>query len=475
MATNVSDPFLRELPPPPLLPTWNGRRPGEVVKMRAAELPGVVALPVRALMPDLPEPIWAPDPTFGPTDLEVIRERTREQVVAMDWSKIERGRAVNLIANPHGFQLEGEAYVVMLEEIARHVRDTTGGRVRLRIAESMGHVENPDWVKLFDLPGRFGDVEECPQIGPGRRIDTRLGDMYVTRKLFDAPSFIHTHVTEMREGYLHRMLDRLHKPFGMAYARLETRSAYHFGFGPRTGQMVARSIFDSDFIQQRYTGTVVLDTTSEGVVGVHGDNDLDALDRRMAVHILRNYGTLMRMLAEVEDCLAVFDGHGCSVYTYGGGIAFDNLLCADTDFLDLDNLALLAVGSESRGEGLTMGSNPAIRAIVINYMAGGVPQQFIFDRYPVHVAGDTVYRWLLSDPSNTYLERVAQPHADLPTAIAAASARHGSDQLMIFDYTPGAFRLSEKLGRHLLERAPDVRAAVEAESLPKWLGQRGLA
>jgi hypothetical protein len=434
----------------------------------------VVALPVRALMPDLPEPIWAPDPAFGPTDLGVIREQTRASVGAMDWSKIESGRRVNLIANPHGFQLEGEAYVVMLEEIARHVRETTGGLVRLRIAESMGHVENPDWVKIFDLPGRFGDVAECPQIGPGRRIETRLGDMYVTKKLFDAPCFIHTHVTEMREGYLHRMLDRLLKPFGMAYARLETRSAYHFGFGPRTGQMVARSIFDSDFIQQRYTGTVVLDTTSEGVVGVHGDNDLDALDKRLAVGILRNYGTLMRMLAEVEDCLAVFDGHGCSVYTYGGGIAFDNLLCADTDFLDLDNLALLSAGSDRRGDGLTMGNNPAIRAIVINYMAGGVPQQFIFDHYPVHVAGDQVYRWLINDPSNTYLERVARPHADLSTAIAEASARHGSDNLMIFDYTPGAFRLTEKLGRHLLDRAPEVVAVVEAEYLPKWLEQRDL-
>jgi hypothetical protein len=393
----------------------------------------------------------------------------------MDWSIIQSGRRVNLLANPHGFQLEGEAYVVMLEEIAHHIRETSGARVRLRIAESMGHVENPHWVELFDLPGRFGDVEECPQIGPGTRIDTRLGDMYVTKKLFDAPYFVHTHVTEMREGYLHRMLDRLLKPFGMGYARLETRSAYHFGFGPRTGQMVARSIFDSDFVQQRYTGTVVLDTTSEGVIGVHGDNDLDALDKRLAVNVLRNYGTLMRMLAEVDECLALFDGHGCSVYTYGGGIAFDNLLCADTDFLDLDNLALLSVGSERKGDGLTMGSNPAIRAIVINYMAGGVPQQFIWDHYPVHVAGDQVYRWLLSDPSNTYLEKRATPHADLATAVAAASEQHGTENLMIFDYTAGAFRLSEKLGRHLLDRAPEVVAAVESEYLPKWLEQRDLA
>ncbi|WP_165614160.1 hypothetical protein, partial [Mycolicibacterium holsaticum] len=42
------------------------------------------------------------------------------------------------------------------------------------------------------------------------------------------------------------------KPFGMAYTRLETRSAYHFGYGPRTGQLVARAVFDSDFVQQRY-------------------------------------------------------------------------------------------------------------------------------------------------------------------------------------------------------------------------------
>jgi len=471
---SASDVFLRDLPPPPLLPTWNGRRPGEVVTTRGADLPGVVALPVRALMPELPEPIWAANPAFGPTDVEVIRARTREAVAAMDWSKIESGRHVNLLANPHGFQLDGEAYVVMLEEIAHHVRETTGARVRLRIAESMGHIENPNWVKIFDLPGRFGDVAECPQIGPGTRVDTLLGDMFVTRKLFDAPYFIHTHVTEMREGYLHRMLDRLLKPFGMGYARLETRSAYHFGFGPRTGQMVARAIFDSDFIQQRYTGTVVLETTSEGVVAVHGDNDLNSLDRRLAGDILRNYGTLMRMLAEIDDCLAVFDGHGCSVYTYGGGIAFDNLLCADTDFLDLDNLALLSVDASPGKAGLTMGSNEAIKGIVINYMAGGVPQQFVWDRYPVHVAGQQVYRWLINDPSNTYLERVAVPHADLPTAIAEASAQHGTDRLMIFDQTPGAFRLSEELGRHLLDRAPEVVAAVESEYLPKWLKQRNL-
>ena len=472
-----SEPFRRDLAPPPLLPTWNKRRPAEVVTQRVADLPDMVALPVRAVTPALPAPIWAPDPAFGPTDVEAIRVRTRDVVRAMDWSKIGRDTRVNLLANPHGFFLCGDAYVAMLEEIAAHVRVVTGARVRLRIAESMGHVENPDWMRIFDLPGRFGDAAECPQIGKGTRVATRLGDFWVTHNLFSGDYFIHTHVTEMREGYLHRMLDRLYKPFGMGYTRLETRSAYHIGFGPRTGQLVARAVFGSDFIQQRYTGTVVLDTTSEGVIGVHGDNDLAALDRRLAAGILRHYGTLIRLFAAIDECVTVFDGHGCGIYTYGGGIAFDNLLCADVDFLDLDNLALLsamAAQGERKHDGLLMGSNPAIKAIVINYMAGGVPEQFVWDQYPTLVVGEPVYRWLITDPSNTYLAERATVLPDLPAALEQACAIAGTDKVIAFDRTPGAFRVSESMGRHLLAHAPAVAADVEHNRLPKWLAQRHL-
>eukprot|EP01035_Chromulina_nebulosa_P011372 gene11372-15208_t len=39
----------------------------------------------------------------------------------------------------------------------------------------------------------------------------------------------------------------------------------------------------------------------------------------------------------------------------------------------------------------------------------------------------------------------------------------------------GAFRVSRKLGEHLMSRAPQVRDRVENEFLPKWLRQRGLA
>ncbi|HJN52794.1 MAG: hypothetical protein QGI68_14865 [Pseudomonadales bacterium] len=474
MPMTTTDPLLRDLTPPPFQRVWNGNRPDQLITERAADLPGVVALPVRELVPDLPRPIWSQMEDFGPTDLTELREQTRAVVQGMDWSAIEKRKTVHLLANPHGFSYSGEAYVAMLEEIAAHLRTERQARVKLRIAESMGHIDNPDWVSIFNLEKRFDDVKEVPQIGPGSKIDTRLGDMYVSKGLFRSPYFVHTHVTDLREAYLHRMVDRLYKPFGMGYARLETRSAYHFGYGPRTGQMVSRAVFESDFIQKRYTGTVVLNTTSEGVIGVEGDNDLRALDRRLSEGMLRNYGTLMRLLGEIDACIPVLDGHGCSVYTYGGGLTFSNLLYADTDFFDLDNLALSAHRSSETEPGLFMGGGDAIKSIVINYMAGGVPYHSSLQHFSLHVASQQAYKWLINEPSNCYVENLATVHDGLRDAVRAAREETGCEELMVFDYTPGAFRVTEGLARHLLDCAPRVVENVERHLLPKWMAQRKL-
>jgi hypothetical protein len=340
----------------------------------------------------------------------------------------------------------------------------------------MGHIENPDWVKIYDLDARFGKVREVPQIDRGVEIDTRIGRFWLNRPLFAGDYFIHTHVTEMREGYLHRMVDRLYKPFGMGYARIETRSAYHFGYGPRTGQIVARAVFESDFVQQRYVATVALDTTSEGVVDVDADNDLEALNRRLSRNILRNYGILMRLLAEIEDVVVVFDGHGCFIYSYAGGMAFDNLLYAAVDFLDLDNLALLS-GFTSKlptNPGLFLKINPAIRAMVVNYMAGGVPFTATARNIPSFAVAGPATRWLFNDPSNPGLADFVQVEPDLETAVARARAVGGTDNVLVYDGLGGAFHVSEPLGRHLLDRAPGVVADVTERLLPKWLAQRDL-
>ncbi len=468
--------LIEPLAPPPFQRTWTGRDPASVVAMRAVELDDIVALPVRAIDPSLPLPIWSSDPTLGPTDDTAVRERARAALTRSDWSRISPGSTVDLIANPHGFFLCGDAYVAMLEETRDHLVATRGCTVRLRIAESMGHIENPDWMRIYDLPGRFGDAKECPQIGRGVEIDTRVGPFWLTRDLFTADHFVHTHVAEMREGYLHRMIDRLHKPFGMGYTRLETRSAYHFAWGPRTGQMVARAVFESDFVQERYAGTIVLDTTPEGVIGVDADLDLDALNGRITANVLRHYGTLMRLMAEIDDVIALFDGHGCHMYSYGGGIAFDCLMYAQVDFLDLDNLALLK-GFASRlpdTPGLTLEFNPAIRAQVMNYMAGGVPYTMMTRRVPTFLVEGPAADWLIGDPCSPWLGDRAAIEASLPDAVAAARRTTGVDHVIVFDSTPGALHVSRALGEHLLARAPDVAAHVRDVALPKWLAQRGL-
>jgi hypothetical protein len=466
------------LPAPELMPTWNRRTPADVVTTRAADLDGIVTLPVRELTPWLPKPIWAPYDELGPTDVDEVRERTRTRVKALDWTKISKGDRVNLLANPHGFALSGMAYVAMLEEIQRHVQTTTGAKVRLRIAESMGHIENPDWMTIFDLERRFGDAKECPQIGQGAEIDTRVGKMYLTRQLFNTDHFIHTHVTEMREGYLHRMSDRLFKPFGMAYTRLETRSAYHFGYGPRTGQLVARAVFDSDFIQKRYVSTVVLNTSPEGVIDVDADNDLGALDRRVATDIFRNYAVLIRLMSEVKDVTVVFDGHGNTIYSYAGGIPFDVLYYSNADWLDLDNPALYAALLPDSVRGLVgqfmMGENANIKAYVINYMAGGVPYMYLIKGVPTFVTSTQVMDWLEQDPSGCWIADSVQVTDGLAEAMRTATTLANSDNVLVYDGLPGAMHVSESLAQQLRDAAPRVTEDVEKVRLPKWLAQRDL-
>ena len=182
----------------------------------------------------------------------------------------------------------------------------------------------------------------------------------------------------------------------------------------------------------------------------------------------------LKMLVGVKNCVVLFEDHCCGGYCYAGGIAVVNMLCADVDFMDLDNLSLLAAERhDSAAPGLTMGKNNAIKAIVINYMAGGVPQPFLWENYPVHVVGETVNRWMLSDPSNYHFDRAKAPvWPTLDAAVEAACIDGGTRNVIVFDRTPGAFRVTRGLAEHLLARAPKVREQVETVYLPKWLRQR---
>ncbi|MEY4270902.1 MAG: hypothetical protein RLZZ58_2118, partial [Pseudomonadota bacterium] len=76
---------------------------------------------------------------------------------------------------------------------------------------------------------------------------------------------------------------------------------------------------------------------------------------------------------------------------------------------------------------------------------------------------------------NTYIERTARKADTLYEAMATACLEGGTENIIVFDRTPGAFRVSRKLGEHMLARAPALRKQLEEHYLPKWLKQRGLA
>src|SRR6185369_5919003 len=104
-----------------------------------------------------------------------------------------------------------------------------------------------------------------------------------------------------REMYFNRLLYKSFKSFCMSYARFETRSVYHSLFGARSGSIIPRALFDSDFIQSRYTFSSVLRTSPMGVIGVDASNDLYGIDKRITASHLETYGRMQRLFAEIKD------------------------------------------------------------------------------------------------------------------------------------------------------------------------------
>ena len=64
-----------------------------------------------------------------------------------------------------------------------------------------------------------------------------VGTLYGIKAVYDADWIVHCHHTDVREVHFHRQVDKAVKPFGMSYARIETRSTYHQNLGPLGRQL----------------------------------------------------------------------------------------------------------------------------------------------------------------------------------------------------------------------------------------------
>ena len=448
---------------------------GPEPRSRAAELPGIGALEIRDLFPDIPKEIY-----LEGGDVSVIREATIDALKNVNMDMIRPKDTVNILSSQYGFQIMGgEGYTEMIKTIKDIVEGRTGCKnIRLRVAAGFRIREPKEIIEHYKLNEYFkGKTAGVRCIDKGIPIETEIGTLYGVAQVYDADWIIHAHHGELRELDMHRMINRAIKPFSMSYARMETRGVAHMNFGPRSSNFIARVIFNSSFVQRKFTFGCFLLTSPEGIIGVDAGSDLYQLDRKLMMIAFKSYGKIRELFSEIHECIAVLDATGEPRYMIGGGITFGNLTEAEMDLFDLDNIPVsLGYGLYERPPGAPKikSVNPAIKALVMNHMWLGVPQMELPTHIPTIVVGRDLSDILSPDPMNHDFMRYVVTSENLETAMEFARSIAKTDNVIVFDGSFGAITLSPSLAEYLLKRAPEVSRRVDEELMPKWLRQRGI-
>lgn len=452
----------------------------EFVTRRAAECPGITSVMLPELFPDTPALIYP-----SARGIDAIREETRRQLAKVDMSMIQPHQTVNICASHHGFTLlGGTPYAEMIKTIKDVIVERTGCKqIRLRAGVGLRFRETEEYIKSFGLDVHFGArmARGVAPIDAGIAIETEIGTLYGLKAIYDADWIVHAHNSDVREVHFHRQVDRAVKPFGMSYARIETRSTYHQNLGPRAANFTARCIFASDFVQSKYAFAAFLDMSPAGVVGIDADNDLYAINDRVTVAGCQYYGKIMTLLGEIDDCVAVLD-FPCPVpYVFAAGVIYANFVGANTDLFDLEApLPPYTWYTESfyGKNGPLIGNiapvNPAIRMCVHNYAWGGYPSVFFSEHIPTVVVGREQAEVMNRDSQNVEYMAHSVTADSTEAAMRFACNAAKTDKVIIFDGAVGGINVSRSLAELLVARAPAISRKVDQILLPKWLRQRGI-
>ena len=453
----------------------------KLITKRASELPGIVSVKIKNLFPDMPNVIYP-----GPEGIAAIRKATENALKRVDMSMIKPEHSVNVLASHHGFTLlGGEPYAEMLKTIKDVVQERTGcNNIRLRAGVGLRFRETEEYIKRFKLDEHygFGKAIGVAPVDEGIPIETEIGTLYGIKRCYDADWIIHAHNSDVREVHFHRHVDRAVKPFGMSYARIETRSTYHHNLGPRASNFVARAIFNSPFVQKKWTFACFLTPSPVGIMGVDADNNLFDLDRRLTANNLKYYGKIMTLLGKVDECIAVLDFQCPVPYVFAGGVIFANFTGANKDLFDLDNALppytwYTEAYYDEEDQPLipeVPPINPAIKAMVMNYTWIGYPSVFWSKHIKTIVVGKWHEQLFNSDPQNLDFMKNAVVKDSLDAAMEYAYKIAKTDKVIIFDGVAGSINVSKSLAKLLIAKAPEVSKKVDEQLMPKWLRQRGI-
>lgn len=462
--TAAASTFARPVQPPPIMPSVYG----PVLPVhRAADIPGMVSLPVAQLFPDVEPAIYR----FGP-DVSPVREAAERVLAGIDMSMIKPKDKVNVLCSEHGFgMLDGNAYAEMIKIVGRTIVERTGCQhVRLVVMAWLGRKEPGELIEHYEFDKAFSKVRGLTPRDQAVPIETSMGTLYGLKGVYDADWIVHCHYDDPREIYAHRVIDRITKPFGMSYARMETRSVFHLMMGPRTGNFIGRAIADSDFVRSKLAFSAVVLSSPDGITGIDADNDLHTLGRRVTANILCKYGKMLTLFNEIEDSIPILDGGKWAFYVHAGGMCFGQLMFNGRDWLDLDIPDETADAEKLLGGAISMN----IRAVVVNHNLTGLPLLNLSAVYPTVVSRPEMAEAIRQDYANADFMDYAEEAASLFEAVEMAKERAESDRLICYDGSFGAINLSESMAEHLMEKAPSVSTRVDEVILPKWLKQRGI-
>ena len=453
----------------------------EQLACRAVDLPDLTSVMLTELFDDTPQPM----PAKTTDELrDAIRGRTLDAFKDIDLKKIQPGDSINILTSHHGYSIHGgHAYVEMIrtirDEIERRCRTSD---IRLMIGAGLRFRETEEFIKRFKLDEYFhGKTFGIAPVDRGVPIKTAIGTLYGVEKAYSARWIIHAHNNDVRELHYHRQMGRLFKPFGMSYATIETRSSYHQSMGPRSANIIPRMIYESDYVQEKFVCSCMLQVSPVGIMGVDASEDLVAQDKLFARLNLQWYGKVISLLGSIEKAILVIDYPGPIPYTTAGGILFGNFLNANVDEFDLQTpftaftryTDMLYPDVEPLGKGKFPPPNPAIKALILNYCSKGYPSTFFAQQIPTLVVGSQADLIGGCEQNAQFMNHGVKVD-NLPKAVNFAKLIGKTDNILVFDGAVGGFNVSKSLGEELFRLAPKISKLVDEKLMPMWLKQRGI-
>jgi len=241
-------------------------------------------------------------------------------------------------------------------------------------------------------------------------------------------------------------------------------------------------MFDSPFVQDKFAFGCFLRMTPAGITGVDASNDLYSLGNVITADLLRDYGKILRLFAEIDGCISVLDGGRYAYYLHAGGIVFGCFENIKYDAFDLSQPAAFAyfdmLGRMSKGEQEEMDHimlvNPAIKAVVVNQAWPGIPMAGLTLDVPTFVVGKEQIETIKMDAANPSFMDLSEPADTLEQAMTMAKEEAGTEKILIFDGSFGYVNLSPSLAHELMQKAPAISRNVEENLLPLWMKQRGI-